>query len=103
MNAREAIKVLLSQTDRCKGGSDLHRAYYGAEEVAANKALVDYFFEATLLEFEAQELYAKLCKPGAPAVSGLKLLEQIMAAYGEVATGSTVKSMARATATAVKP
>ena len=91
MNAREAIKVLLSQADRCQGGSDLHRAYYAAAEVEANKALADHLLDETLLEFEAQELYSKLAKPGAPQLSGVSLIAAIGAAYGEVATAANAK------------
>ena len=97
MEAREAIKVLLAQTDRCQRGADLHRAYHAAEEFVAVKALSDCFLEITQLEFEAQELHAKLCKPGAPAVHGvLALLDCISNEYGAVATGATVKSVAKA-------
>lgn len=100
MDARQAIKVLLSQTDRCQRGADLHRAYHAAEEFAAVKALSDSFLEITQLEFEAQELHAKLCKPGAPAVHGvLALLDAISNGYGEVASGATVKSVAKASST----
>lgn len=104
MDAREAVQVMLNQVDRCQEGRDLHRAYHAATEIDAIKSLNDYYLNATLLEFEAAELHAKLCKPGAPVVYGLlPTLDAIAKAYGEVATSATMKGMRTAAAAATAP
>ena len=94
MNAREAIKVLSAQVDRIRSGNDLYRAYYAAEEVEANKALMVHVLDDVLLDFEARELYAKLAKPGTPMASGMQLLSAIGLAYGEAATAANAKMAA---------
>ena len=84
MNVREAIKTLSLAVDRCNRGDHINRALHAAEEIEACSAISLHIGESMMLEMEAQELLAKCAKPGAPMRSGLSLLTDVLAAYGDV-------------------
>ena len=97
MEVREAIKTLSMAVQRCKDGDQISRALHAAEEVEACNAISAYIGESLMLEVEAEELLAKMSKPGAQPRSMPLLLGDIITAYGDISVASMregIKSVA---------
>jgi len=88
MEVREAIKVLSMAVERCKSGDFVSRALHASEEIEACTAISLYIGETLMLEMEAEELLAKISKPGAQRRSMPLMLGDILTAYGDISVAS---------------
>ena len=88
MDVRQAITTLSLAVDRCKSGDRVSRALHAQEEVDACNAISAYIGNTLMLEMEAQELLAKVSKPGGKARAMPLLLGDVLSAYGDLSVAS---------------